>query len=458
MDKLIITGAGPLNGDVLISGAKNAALPILMASLLAEEPVKITNVPHLNDISTTIALLEQLGVSIERNDDAGDYSSDYTSDYTSDYKGVVNIDAKHVNTVCAPYELVKTMRASILVLGPLLSRFGRAEVSMPGGCAIGSRPVNLHLKGFEAMGAQVSVENGYIVAECDQLKGARIFMDQVSVTGTENIMMAAALAEGVTIIENAAREPEIVDLADFINSMGGKVSGAGTSELKIEGVKKLGGGVHKIIPDRIETGTYLIAAAVTGGNVCTRDTQPGMLDAVLEKLKEADVEIDIGDDWIRVNGKGRRPNAVNIRTDPYPAFPTDMQAQFLMMNCIAKGTGLVTETIFENRFMHVHELQRMGADIELEGHTAVVTGVDKLYAAPVMATDLRASACLAIAGLVAEGETLIDRIYHIDRGYDRIEEKLALLGASIKRVSGQEYKAMIQATKYQHPQVVVSNS
>ena len=447
MDKFIISGGGqPLHGDVQISGAKNAALPVLMSSLLAEEPVKITNVPHLNDITTTIALLEQLGVEIEFDKNKPDCQS------------VVKIDAMHVNTVCAPYELVKTMRASVLVLGPLLGRFGRAEVSMPGGCAIGSRPVNLHLKGFEAMGAEVSVENGYIIAQCDQLKGARIFMDQVSVTGTENIMMAAALADGVTIIENAAREPEIVDLANFINTMGGKVSGAGSSEIKIEGVKKLGGGEHKIIPDRIETGTYLIAAAVTGGDVCTRDTDPGMLDAVLEKLREADIDIDVGADWIRVNAKGKRPKAVNIRTDPYPAFPTDMQAQFLMMNCIAKGTGLVTETIFENRFMHVHELQRMGADIELEGHTAVVTGVDKLFAAPVMATDLRASACLAIAALVAEGDTLIDRIYHIDRGYDRIEDKLAQLGASIRRVSGDEYKKMMATTQYQHPKIAVSNS
>ncbi len=440
MDKLIIKGGFPLSGDVQISGAKNAALPVLISSLLAEEPVRITNVPYLNDIKTTVALLAQLGVEIEL-----------------DNSQVVNVDASVVNTVCAPYELVKTMRASVLVLGPLLSRFGRAEVSMPGGCAIGSRPVNLHLKGFEAMGARVSVENGYIVAECDHLKGARIFMDQVSVTGTENIMMAAALAEGVTIIENAAREPEVVDLACFINTMGGNISGAGTSEIRIEGVNKLGGGEHRIIPDRIETGTYLIAAAVTGGDVCTRNTSPGMLDAVLEKLKEADVEIEVGIDWIRVRGKGKRPRAVNVRTDPYPAFPTDMQAQFLMMNCIAQGTGLVTETIFENRFMHVHELQRMGASIKLEGHTAIVTGVNKLFAAPVMATDLRASACLAIAGLVAEGETLIDRIYHIDRGYDRIEEKLAQLGASIKRVSGQEYKKMTDLTPYQSPHIAVSN-
>ena len=440
MDKLIITGGRPLSGDVRISGAKNAALPVLISSLLAEEPVRISNIPHLNDITTTIALLAQMGVGIELDD-----------------KMVVHIDASHVETVCAPYELVKTMRASVLVLGPLLARFGRAEVSMPGGCAIGSRPVNQHLKGFEAMGAEVSVENGYIIAECDQLKGARIFMDQVSVTGTENIMMAAALADGVTIIENAAREPEVVDLADFINVMGGKVSGAGSSEIKIEGVKKLGGGTHKIIPDRIETGTYLIAAAVTGGNVTTKDTQPGMLDAVLEKLKEAQIDIEVGDDWISVNGNGKRPKAVNIRTDPYPAFPTDMQAQFLMMNCIADGTSMVTETIFENRFMHAHELQRMGANIELEGHTAVVSGVDKLYAAPVMATDLRASACLAIAGLVADGDTLIDRIYHIDRGYDRIEEKLSQLGASIKRVSGQEYARMNRPVTGSEPKVVVSN-
>lgn len=453
MDKFIITGGGPpLNGDVRISGAKNAALPILISSLLAEEPVRITNVPRLNDIRTTLALLDQLGVVIDQGD------SSVFGPASSIHDGGVIIDARHVSTVCAPYDLVKTMRASVLVLGPLLTRFGRAEVSMPGGCAIGSRPVNLHLKGFEAMGAEVSVENGYIVAQCDQLKGARIFMDQVSVTATENIMMAAALADGRTVIENAAREPEIVDLADFINTMGGNISGAGSSEIIIDGVKKLGGGEHKIIPDRIETGTYLIAAAVTGGDVCTRHTRPDMLDAVLEKLKEAEVEIDIGDDWIRANGKGRRPKAVNVRTDPYPAFPTDMQAQFLMMNCIARGTGLVTETIFENRFMHVHELQRMGANIELEGHTAVVTGVEKLYAAPVMATDLRASACLAIAGLVAEGDTLIDRIYHIDRGYDRIEEKLIRLGASIRRISGDEYRKMMETAEYRHPQIAVSSS
>ncbi len=425
MDKFIITGGRPLHGEVEIAGAKNAALPVLISSLLAEEPVQIGNVPHLNDINTTIKLLAQMGIKIERDDT------------------LVNVDASQVATVCAPYELVKTMRASVLVLGPLLGRFGRAEVSMPGGCAIGSRPVNLHLKGFEAMGAKVSVENGYIIAECDQLSGARIFMDQVTVTGTENIMMAAALAEGTTVIENAAREPEVVDLADFINSMGGRVSGAGTSEVTIDGVQRLGGCSHEVIADRIETGTFLVAAAATGGDVTTTNTQPGLLDAVLEKLREAEVEIEIGDDWIRANAGGKRVQAVNLRTDPYPAFPTDMQAQFLAMNCIAEGTGLVTETIFENRFMHVHELQRMGANIELQGNTAVVTGADKLYAAPIMATDLRASASLVIAGLVAEGHTLIDRIYHIDRGYDRIEQKLAQLGAKIRRITGQEYAQMM---------------
>ena len=425
MDKFIITGGRSLKGEVEIAGAKNAALPVLISSLLAENPVEIRNVPHLNDINTTIKLLTQMGVSIERNDT------------------VVNIDAGQVDTVCAPYELVKTMRASVLVLGPLLSRFGRAEVSMPGGCAIGSRPVNLHLKGFEAMGAQVSVENGYIIAQCDRLKGARIFMDQVTVTGTENIMMAAALADGTTIIENAAREPEVVDLADFINAMGGRVSGAGTSEITIDGVERLGGGTHEVISDRIETGTFLVAAAATGGDVTTTNTQPKLLDAVLDKLKEAGVSIEVGDTWVRANANGKRPQAINLRTDPYPAFPTDMQAQFLTMNCVAQGTALVTETIFENRFMHVHELQRMGASIELQGNTAVVTGVDKLYAAPIMATDLRASASLVIAGLVADGHTLIDRIYHIDRGYDRIEEKLNQLGAKIRRISGEEYALMM---------------
>ena len=425
MDKFIITGGHQLKGEVEIAGAKNAALPVLIASLLAEDPVTVRNVPHLNDINTTIKLLAQMGVSVERDDT------------------VINIDARRIDTVCAPYELVKTMRASVLVLGPLLGRFGRAEVSMPGGCAIGSRPVNLHLKGFEAMGAKVSVENGYIIAECDRLTGARIFMDQVTVTGTENIMMAAALAHGTTIIENAAREPEVVDLADFINSMGGRISGAGSSEITIEGVDRLGAGVHTVISDRIETGTFLVAAAASGGDVTTTNTQPGLLDAVLEKLREAQVEIETGNDWVRANASDKRPQAVNIRTDPYPAFPTDMQAQFLAMNTVAEGTGLVTETIFENRFMHVHELQRMGANIELQGNTAVVTGIDKLYAAPIMATDLRASASLVIAGLVADGHTLIDRIYHIDRGYDRIEQKLSQLGAKIRRISGQEYARMM---------------
>ncbi len=425
MDKFIITGGHPLKGEVEIAGAKNAALPVLIASLLAESPVTIRNVPHLNDINTTIKLLEQMGVAVEREDT------------------VVNIDAGHVDTVCAPYELVKTMRASVLVLGPLLGRFGRAEVSMPGGCAIGSRPVNLHLKGFEAMGAKVTVENGYIIAECDHLQGARIFMDQVTVTGTENIMMAAALADGTTVIENAAREPEVVDLANFINAMGGRISGAGSSEITIEGVERLGAAEHHVVPDRIETGTFLVAAAATGGDVTAVNTRPDLIDAVLEKLREADVDIEVGDDWVRAKVNGKRIQAVNIRTDPYPAFPTDMQAQFLAMNCVAEGTGLVTETIFENRFMHVHELQRMGASIELQGHTAVVSGVDKLYAAPIMATDLRASASLVIAGLVADGHTLVDRIYHIDRGYDRIEQKLSLLGAKIRRISGQQYAQMM---------------
>ena len=419
MDKLIVTGGPPLNGDVTISGAKNAALPVLVASLLADGPLVIDNVPHLQDITTTMGLLGIMGVQLVVGE-----------------KMQVEADASKLNSVCAPYELVKTMRASILVLGPLLARFGEAEVSLPGGCAIGSRPVNLHIKGLEAMGAEISIDAGYIKAKAKRLKGARIFMDMVSVTGTENLMMAATLADGTTTIENAAREPEVVDLANCLNSMGAKVSGAGTDMITVEGVERLGGGHHRIIPDRIETGTYLVAGAVTGGRVRTRNTSPKLIDSVLDKLKEAGAEITCGDDWIELDMKGRRPQAVTLRTAPYPAFPTDMQAQFVVLNSVAEGTGLVTETVFENRFMHVQELQRMGADIELEGNTAVITGVDKLHGAPVMATDLRASASLALAGLVAEGDTVVDRIYHIDRGYECIEEKLAQLGARIRRATG----------------------
>jgi UDP-N-acetylglucosamine 1-carboxyvinyltransferase len=416
MDKLIVTGGTRLHGEIWISGAKNAALPVLIASLLTDEKLRISNVPHLHDITTTMELLGRLGVEL-----------------VVDEKMTVEADAGKVQQRRAPYELVKTMRASILVLGPLLARFGQAEVSMPGGCAIGSRPVNLHIKGLQAMGADISIDEGYIKARAKRLKGARVFMDLTSVTGTENLMMAATLAEGTTVIENAAREPEVVDLADCLISMGAKIEGAGTDEITIEGVERLHGADHRIIPDRIETGTYLVAAAVSGGDVKLRNTRPDLVESVLEKLREAGAQIEAGEDWIRLRMLGR-PRAVNVRTAPYPAFPTDMQAQFVVLNSIAEGAGTVTETVFENRFMHVHELQRMGADIEMEGNTAICRGVDKLRGCPVMATDLRASACLALAGLVAESDTIIDRIYHIDRGYECIEEKLSQLGARIRRV------------------------
>jgi len=419
MDKLIITGGAALNGDVRISGAKNAALPVLMASLLTREPLFVRNVPHLHDITTTMELLGRMGVGLE-----------------IDEKLNITTDTSTLDSVVAPYELVKTMRASILVLGPLLAHFGEAEVSLPGGCAIGSRPVNLHIKGLEAMGAEIRIEDGYIKARAERLRGARIFMDTVSVTGTENLMMAATLADGTSVIENAAREPEVVDLANCLNNMGARVNGAGTDEIVIEGVERLHGGEHAVIPDRIETGTYLVAAAITGGSVMVRDTQPHLLEAVLDKLRQAGCQLDIGDDWIRLRAPETRLRAVDIRTAPYPGFPTDMQAQFMVLNTIAEGTGTITETIFENRFMHAHELQRMGARIDLQGNTAIVRGVERLKGAPVMATDLRASASLALAGLVAHGETVIDRIYHIDRGYEGIEEKLARLGAHIRRVSG----------------------
>ncbi len=424
MDKLIVTGGVRLNGEVRVSGAKNAALPVLCASLLASEPLTIANVPHLHDITTTLGLLGRLGV-----------------EFLVGEKMAIEADARKVHTHRAPYELVKTMRASILVLGPLLARFGEAEVSLPGGCAIGSRPVNLHIKGLQAMGAEIRIDEGYIKASAKRLKGARIFMDMVSVTGTENLMMAASLADGMTVIENAAREPEIVDLANCLNSMGARVRGAGSDLVTIEGVDKLGGGYHTVIPDRIETGTFLVAAAMTGGKVRLRQTDPAMLDAVIEKLREAGAVIETGDTWITLDMQGRRPRAVNVRTAPHPAFPTDMQAQFMAMNAIAEGSATVTETIFENRFMHVEELRRMGADIELRGHTAFVRGVDKLRAAPVMATDLRASAGLVLAALVANGQTIVDRIYHIDRGYEGIEEKFAGLGAQIKRVPGSYKRA-----------------
>ena len=419
MDKLIVTGAGPLDGEVLISGAKNAALPILISSLLVDGKLTLSNVPHLQDITTTMSLLAFLGVEME-----------------IDERMNITADASGLNQIRAPYDLVKTMRASILVLGPLLARMGRAEVSLPGGCAIGSRPVNLHIKGLQAMGAEVVIEDGYIKATAERLKGARIFMDMVSVTGTENLMMAAALAQGTTVIENAAREPEIVDLANCLNAMGAKVSGAGSAELVIEGVDSLHDASHRVIADRIETGTYLVAGAVTRGRVKARRTNAAYLDAVLDKLTEAGAQITIDGDSIELNMHGNQPTAVNIYTAPHPAFPTDMQAQFVTMNALAKGTSKVVETIFENRFMHVQELQRMGAQIDLEGNTAFITGRNKLRGAPVMATDLRASASLVLAGLMADKPTVIDRIYHIDRGYESIEEKLAKLGANIRRIPG----------------------
>ncbi|MGB1702176.1 MAG: UDP-N-acetylglucosamine 1-carboxyvinyltransferase [Cycloclasticus sp.] len=419
MDKLIIQGSGPLSGEIRISGAKNAALPILAGALLAENPVVIGNVPHLHDITTTMSLLGQMGVTL-----------------SVDEKVRVQVDSSTISSFKAPYELVKTMRASIIVLGPLLARFGEAEVSLPGGCAIGSRPVNIHLKGLEAMGADIRVENGYIHASCERLKGARLVLDVVTVTGTENLMMAATLAEGTTIIENAAREPEVSDLAHFLNELGAKISGIGTDTLIIEGVESLTkrGLIYNILPDRIEAGTYLVAAATTGGKIKVKDVDPSTLDMVLSKLQEAGAELVIGEDWIELDMKGRRAKAVSFKTAPYPGFPTDMQAQFMVLNALAEGTAMITETIFENRFMHVHELQRLGADIKLEGNTAVCVGKEMLEGATVMATDLRASASLVIAGLVSKGETIIERIYHIDRGYECIEEKTALLGGQIRRV------------------------
>jgi len=417
MDKLIIKGGVPLNGMVRISGAKNAALPIIMATLLADEPVTVCNVPHLHDVTTSMELLGGMGVSL-----------------TIDENLNVEVDPSAIHSFNAPYEMVRTMRASILVLGPLLARFGQADVSMPGGCAIGTRPVDIHISALEAMGAKIEVEGGYIRARADRLVGTRLVMDMVTVTGTENIMMAAALAKGTTVIENAAREPEVIDLANCLNAMGAAVSGAGTDTIVIEGVERLKGCRYSVMPDRIETGTFLVGAAITGGTVLLKDTRPDILDAVLVKLEEAGAEIDTGEDWIRLDMKGQRPKAVSVRTAPYPAFPTDMQAQFTALNAIAKGAGAITETIFENRFMHVPELQRMGADINLQGNTAFCVGVDTINGAPVMATDLRASASLVLAGLVAQGETVVDRIYHIDRGYHCIEEKLAQLGANIRRV------------------------
>lgn len=417
MDKLIITGGVPLNGEIRVSGAKNAALPLLAATLLADSPTTLSNVPHLQDITTTMSLLGQMGVKL-----------------TLDERMNVEVDSSSVTELRAPYELVRTMRASILVLGPMLARFGEADVSLPGGCAIGSRPVNLHLAGLEAMGAEIRVESGYIKAKAKRLKGTRLVLDLITVTGTENLMMAATLAEGTTVIENAAREPEVVDLANCLNKMGARISGAGSDCITVEGVSRLSGTRYHILPDRIETGTYLVGAALTGGRVRLKSTNPRLLDAVIHKLREAGAEVRCEPDQIELNMRGKRPKAVDIRTAPYPAFPTDMQAQFTALNSIAEGSATITETVFENRFMHVQELVRMGADIRLQGNTAISTGVERLTGAPVMATDLRASASLVLAGLVAEGDTIVDRIYHIDRGYDCIEEKLAQLGARIRRV------------------------
>ncbi len=417
MDKLIISGGDALCGQVRASGAKNAVLPILAGTLLADGLVVVENIPHLNDVTTTMSLLGRMGVHL-----------------VIDERMNIEVDSREIRECYAPYDLVKTMRASILVLGPMLARHGRAIVSLPGGCAIGSRPVNLHLDGLRAMGAEVRVEDGYIHARCRRLQGARFVLDAVTVTGTENLMMAATLAEGTTVLENAAREPEVVDLANFLNAMGAQVSGAGTDRIVIDGVRSLTGTRYRVLPDRIETGTFLVAAAMSGGNVTVRNTEPSTLDAVLTKLEETGAHIDTGPDWIRLRMEGRRPRAVHVRTAPFPAFPTDMQAQFSALNAVAEGAGTITETVFENRFMHIQEMQRMGAQARIEGNTAIIEGVRHLRGAPVMATDLRASASLILAGLIADGETTVDRIYHIDRGYECIEEKLSQLGARIRRV------------------------
>ena len=416
MDKFRVQGPTCLSGEVTISGAKNAALPILFAAILAEEPVELTNVPKLKDIDTTIKLLNRLGTNVERN-------------------GSVFVDARNINKFCAPYELVKTMRASIWALGPLVARFGQGQVSLPGGCAIGARPVDLHITGLEQLGAEITLDEGYVKARVDgRLKGAHIVMDKVSVGATITIMTAAVLAEGKTIIENAAREPEIEDTANFLNTLGAKISGAGTDSITIEGVERLGGGTYQILPDRIETGTFLVAAAVSRGRVVCRNAKPDTLDAVLAKLREAGADIEVGEDWISLDMHGKRPKAVTLRTAPHPGFPTDMQAQFSLLNLVAEGAGMITETIFENRFMHIPELIRMGAHAEIESNTVLCHGVEKLSGAQVMATDLRASASLVLAGCIAEGTTIVDRIYHIDRGYENIEAKLQGLGAKIERL------------------------
>jgi len=417
MDKLAIVGGRPLRGELPVSGAKNAALPILAGTLLASGPVSLTNVPQLNDIATTIKLLKRMGVTIAQQGDR------------------VEVDASTINEFTAPYELVKTMRASILVLGPLLGRFGHADVSLPGGCAIGARPVNLHVSGLRSMGAAITIDSGYIRARAKKLRGARLVLDTVTVTGTENLMMAAVCAAGETVIENAAREPEIGELATFLVSMGAKIEGAGSDTIHIQGVEQLAGTRYEVMPDRIETGTYLVGAAITGGRVKLTRAKPEHLDAVLQKLAEAGAAIATGADWIELDMQGRRPIAVDIKTAPHPAFPTDMQAQFCALNAVAEGMATITETIFENRFQHVLELQRLGANISIQGNTAIVRGVPRLTGAPVMATDLRASASLVLAGLAAEGTTVVDRIYHVDRGYERIEARLGSLGAEIRRVA-----------------------
>jgi len=417
MDKLQIRGGVPLEGEVKISGSKNATLPILAGAILAAEPVVVGNVPHLKDVTTTIQLLARMGATV-----------------TIDERSRIEVDGSTIKDTVAPYELVKTMRASILVLGPLLARFGTADVSLPGGCAIGARPVNIHVAGLQAMGADITIEGGYIRARAGRLKGARLVLDTVTVTGTENLMMAATLADGETVIENAAREPEVVDLANFLIAMGAKIQGAGTDKIVVQGVDKLHGTQYEVLPDRIEAGTYLVAGAITRGHVRLKNTRPDHLDAVLGKLAEAGAKVSTGDTWIEVDMRGKRPRSVDVRTAPYPAFPTDMQAQFAALNTVADGVGTVIETIFENRFMHMLEMRRLGAEIRLEGNTAIIRGVERLTGAPVMATDLRASASLVLAGLVAEGRTDVERIYHIDRGYEAIEEKLAQLGAQIKRV------------------------
>jgi UDP-N-acetylglucosamine 1-carboxyvinyltransferase len=418
MDKLIISGGGPISGEIRISGSKNSALPILASTLLTETPMCIGNLPHLNDVTTMLTLLRCMGLSVTLNE-----------------KMRVEVDASTITEYTAPYDLVKTMRASILVLGPMLARYGEANVSFPGGCAIGSRPVDIHLRGLEAMGAIIEVDDGYIRARCDgKLKGAHFLMDIVTVGGTENLLMAAVLAEGTTVLENAAREPEIVDLAHCLCAMGAKIKGIGTATLTIEGVQSLQGCQYDVMPDRIETGTYLVAAAATRGRIKLKDTRADILEAVLLKLEEAGAHIQSGEDWIELDMKGQRPKAVSLKTAPYPAFPTDMQAQFTAMNAVADGVGTVIETIFENRLIQIHELNRMGANIKLEGNTAIITGVERLKSAPVMATDLRASASLVIAALVADGDTIVDRIYHIDRGYECIEEKMQQLGANIRLI------------------------